>query len=118
MAFYVYILRCTDGSYYTGHTDNLESRMAAHQQGVIPGYTSTRRPIQLVFVQDFPSREQAFVQERRIKRWTRAKKEALISKDWSRLTALAKAPGFDKLTTSGVKPAHPELVEWVSVTYD
>jgi predicted GIY-YIG superfamily endonuclease len=101
MAFYVYILRCADDSYYTGHTDSLAARLAAHEQGAIPGYTSTRCPVQLVFAQDFPSREQALVQERRIKRWTRAKKEALVSKDWSRLTALAKARGFDRLTTSG-----------------
>ena len=57
MAFYVYILRCSDGSYYTGHTDNLESRLAAHRRGAIPGYTFMRRPVSLVFSEQFISRE-------------------------------------------------------------
>ena len=76
MAFYVYILRCADGSYYTGHTDNLERRLAAHQMGEIPGYTETRRPTELVFADEFASRQDALACERQIKEWTRAKKEA------------------------------------------
>ena len=91
MAFYVYILRCADGSYYTGHTDNLESRLAAHQTGQIPGYTLTRRPVQLAFVEEFPSREDALGRERQIKGWTRAKKEALIERDWG-LVLLSQSP--------------------------
>ena len=57
MGFYVYILLCSDGSYYTGHTDSLESRLAAHQKGEIHGYTLTRRPVQLAFVEEFSSRD-------------------------------------------------------------
>ncbi|MBV8062748.1 MAG: GIY-YIG nuclease family protein [Nevskia sp.] len=49
MAFWVYILKCSDGLYYTGHSDNLESRVAQHQHGEIPGFTATRRPVRLVF---------------------------------------------------------------------
>jgi len=93
MAFYVYILQCSDGSYYTGHTDDLEKRLAAHKRGVISGYTSSRRPVQLVFVEDFPSREEAFNLERQIKGWTRQKKEALIQRDWERLRRLAETRG-------------------------
>ena len=63
MSFWVYILRCSDGSYYTGHTDDLERRIAMHQQGEIAGYTSTRRPVELVFSQACPTREEALAAE-------------------------------------------------------
>lgn len=56
MPFYVYILKCADGSYYTGHTEDLDVRIAAHHQGIIPGYTRKRRPVQFVFADEFPTR--------------------------------------------------------------
>jgi len=59
MSFWVYILRCSDGSYYTGHTDNLEKRIGMHKSGEISGYTTSRLPVKLVFSEDFPSREEA-----------------------------------------------------------
>ena len=85
MRYHVYILRCSDGSYYTGHTENLESRLAAHQSGHFGGYTHTRLPVTLVFTQKFPTRVEALASERRIKGWSRAKKEALIAGDWEAL---------------------------------
>ncbi|MCH8088314.1 MAG: GIY-YIG nuclease family protein [Chloroflexi bacterium] len=91
MAFYVYILRCADGSYYTGHTDDLEKRIAAHQRGAISGYTSVRRPVHLVFSDSFVEREEAFGRGRQIKGWTRQKKEALIHGDWNQLIQLSEA---------------------------
>ena len=94
MAFWVYILRCSDMSYYTGHTDNLEQRVEQHQLGEIPGFTSTRRPVQLVFSQEFSTREEALSAELRIKPWNRAKKEALIRGDWGALQ-LASKKKFD-----------------------
>ncbi len=93
MAFYVYILQCSDGSYYTGHTDDLEKRVAAHKRGEFSGYTSARRPVQLVFTEYFRSREEAFAGERQIKGWTRRKKEALVQRDWDRLRQLAETRG-------------------------
>ena len=51
MSFYVYILHCSDDSYYTGHTENLEARIEAHRQGIFSGYTASRPPVQLVFLQ-------------------------------------------------------------------
>ena len=90
MSFWVYILRCADGSYYTGHTDSLEKRIAEHTSGAVPGYTSSRRPIQLAFACDFETREEALGAELRIKGWSRTKKEALMADDWSRLSELAK----------------------------
>lgn len=92
MSFWVYLLRCSDGSYYTGHTDNLEKRISQHQDGAIPGcYTFGKRPLTLVWNQDFPSRIEALESEMQIKRWSRAKKEALIAGDWARLKMLAKS---------------------------
>jgi predicted GIY-YIG superfamily endonuclease len=90
--FWVYILKCSDGSYYTGHTDDAEARMYAHHNGTIPScYTFERRPLTLVFSQEFSTREEALSAERRIKGWTRKKKEAMISGDWAEVSRLAKS---------------------------
>ena len=69
VSFHVYILHCSDGSYYTGHTDNLEVRIAAHEAGEVPGYTATRMPVALVFTEEFPSRVEALERERQVKGW-------------------------------------------------
>jgi len=91
MAFWVYILRCTDNSYYTGHTDNLEQRIAQHNQGYFPTcYTYNRRPLELVFSQDFVTREEALASEQQIKGWSRKKKEAMMCGDWAEVSRLAK----------------------------
>ncbi len=90
MSFWVYILLCSDNSYYTGHTDDLESRLTKHESGEIEGYTSSRTPVKLVFSEEFSSREEALSAERRIKGWSRRKKEALIRRDWQELVRLAK----------------------------
>lgn len=91
MAFYAYLLRCNDESYYAGHTDNLEARVAQHQSGLLEGYTAGRLPVQLVWSEAFPTRDEAFAAERRIKGWSRAKKEALIAGDWGRIRVLARS---------------------------
>ena len=87
--FYVYILKCRDGSYYTGHTDNIEKRLSEHYLGIMPCYTKKRRPLKIVFMQIFASRYAALVAEQQIKKWCRSKKEALIAQDWSLLSQLA-----------------------------
>lgn len=86
---WVYILKCSDGSYYTGKTQNLELRVAQHQNGAVKGYTSQRLPVQLVFVQGFPTYIEAIRAERQIKGWSRAKKEALICGDFELLHDLS-----------------------------
>ncbi len=88
--FTVYILKCKDGSYYVGHTDNIEKRMAEHNHGGYSQYTSTRLPVELVFLQHCATRDEAFVAERQVKGWSRKKKEALINNDWSKLSLYAK----------------------------
>src|SRR6516162_57008 len=80
---YVYILRCADGSYYTGTArQGLEQRVAEHNAGHYGGYTATRRPVELVFSQWFERITDAIAAERQIKGWSRAKKEALIRGDF------------------------------------
>ena len=91
MAFYAYLLRCNDGSYYAGHTDNLEQRVAQHESGAFGGCTARRRPVVLVWSDSFQSRDDAFAVERKLKGWSRAKKEALIAGDWDLVSQLARS---------------------------
>ena len=90
MSFYTYMLKCADGSYDVGHTDDLDARVGAHQSGAFTGYTRRRRPVQLVWHQDFADLDQAFAAERQIKGWSRAKKEALIRGDWDGVQLLSR----------------------------
>jgi putative endonuclease len=86
MADWLYILRCADGSYYTGTTRaELDQRVGEHQAGAFDGYTAQRRPVVLVFSQFFDRIADAIAAERQIKGWSRAKKEALIAGDFARL---------------------------------
>ncbi len=91
MGFWVYMLRCHDNSYYTGHTENLEKRIAEHQAGEGGIYTVARLPVVLVFAQEFASRDEALACERQIKGWSRRKKEAMLRGDWAEVSRLAKA---------------------------
>jgi predicted GIY-YIG superfamily endonuclease len=88
--FYVYILKCSDDSYYVGHTDNIEQRISEHSLNKYNCYTSKRLPIEVAFVQAFGTRDEAFNAERKIKKWTRIKKEALIEENWEKVSFLAK----------------------------
>ncbi|WP_311269857.1 TrmJ/YjtD family RNA methyltransferase [Sphingobium sp. WCS2017Hpa-17] len=91
MSFWIYILRCSDGTYYTGHTDDLERRIAQHQMGELPGYTHDRRPVELVFSETFTDRIDALERERQVKDWSRKKKEALIRGDWNAVSDAARS---------------------------
>jgi LAO/AO transport system kinase len=107
--FFAYLLRCSDGSYYAGQTDDIDARMQQHEEGEI-GYTSTRKPVELVWQGEFETREAAIAFEQQIKGWSRAKKMALIADDWKQIQELAKSKepftlslskGFDKLSPNG-----------------
>src|SRR6185436_10354618 len=88
---FVYILRCSDDSYYCGTArGGLERRVAEHNAGTFEGYTSTRRPVTLVYSEWFQRITDAIAAERQIKGWSRAKKEALIRGDFASLSALSK----------------------------
>ena len=87
--FFIYILECNDGSYYVGHTDNIEKRISEHEQGKISSYTKTRLPVKGVYIQDFMTRDEAINAERQVKGWSRKKKIALINNDWEEIKRLA-----------------------------
>ena len=86
---WVYILRCSDGSYYTGCTTNLEKRIQEHNFKRYDSYTSIRLPVKLVYSQEFSDINDAIVAERKIKGWSRKKKEALINENFDLLHVLA-----------------------------
>jgi predicted GIY-YIG superfamily endonuclease len=90
MIFHVYLLRCSDGSYYAGHTDDIESRLAQHRSGTLQGYTASRLPVSLLKAEAFPTREEALAAEMQLKGWSRAKKEAWVKGDFVLLKQLAK----------------------------
>ena len=88
--YFVYILKCADGSYYTGITNDVDRRFNEHQSGYNrKAYTFRRRPLELVFYLDFPDPVQAIDFEKQVKGWTRKKKEAIIRGDWENLKKLA-----------------------------
>ena len=101
MQFWVYMLRCRDGSYYTGHTDDLQKRLWEHEQGLGAEWTRRRRPIELAWCAVGSSRDEVFAFERRIKNWSRAKKEALIASDWALVGYFAKPPHERPSTSLG-----------------
>ncbi|MBM7365451.1 GIY-YIG nuclease family protein [Gordonia hydrophobica] len=90
MRGYMYILRCSDGSYYVGSTKNVEARFEQHQSGKGCGYTSSRRPVELVFCEEFDTIGDAYAMEKRVQNWSRAKREALIAGDFEALHRASK----------------------------
>ncbi len=87
--YFVYILKCSDDSYYTGITNNLEKRINEHNSGMIKGYTSKRLPVVLLYSQRFDDINRAIEVEKQIKGWSRRKKKALIAGDFELLIELS-----------------------------
>jgi tRNA/rRNA methyltransferase len=79
--YFVYILRCADQSLYVGHAEDLNRRIERHSRGEGSAFTHRRRPVSLVYFEKYSSRIAAMARERQLKRWTRAKKDALIAGD-------------------------------------
>ena len=89
--YWVYLLKCSDSAYYIGMTDNLELRFSQYQTGFDPkSYTASRRPVKLMWAQEFASHDEAFRCERQVKGWSRAKKEALVNNDWDEIHGIVK----------------------------
>ena len=86
---HVYILRCVDGSFYVGIAGDLDARLRAHNGGRGAAYTSQRRPVRLVHSEGFYSEAEAVKRERQLKRWSHAKKQALIEGEIARLKQLS-----------------------------
>jgi len=89
--FFAYLLRCSDGSLYAGSTSNLEQRLKTHNEGRGAKWTAVRRPVELVYHEQFPDQPSAVRRERQWKRWTTEKKQALIAGDLARLNLLARS---------------------------
>ena len=87
---YVYLLRCADKSLYVGETSNLQTREHDHNEGRGGSYTAKRRPVQIVYAEQYRSREEALRRERQIKRWCLQKKELLVRSDVTTLSGISK----------------------------
>jgi len=88
----VYLLKYSDGSYYVGVTNDIDTRFEQHQEGINrKAYTYKRRPVELVFQEHFYDVNQAIAFEKQVKGWRRTKKEALIRRDWDQLPELSMA---------------------------
>ena len=102
-SYFVYILKCSNNKYYTGFTNNLERRLEEHRSGKNNGcYTFDKRPLKLMWFETFNNVINAIAMEKRIKGWSRIKKESLIMNDWDRLVE------FSKNYTQFGKPTEPE----------
>ena len=88
---WVYIVECSDQSYYVGCTTNVEKRIAQHNAGIFDGYTAARRPVKFLWSQEFGDIRYAIEAERSLKKWSRAKKEALMSGDFALLHNLSRS---------------------------
>ena len=88
--FSLYIIECSDHTLYIGHTDCLDERMRQHDAGTVDSYTSKRKPLKLLHVEEFDSRYAALEMERKLKGWSRAKKLAYIAGDWRQVHKLSK----------------------------
>jgi len=101
MNYYVYILKCFDEKYYTGVTNNLERRLTEHINGINKNcYTYSRRPIELVYQANFVDPKEAIRWEKKIKDWSRKKKEALINEQWNDLVFFSKGKNYDAYALS------------------
>lgn len=87
---YMYILQCSDGTYYTGSTKDLERRLEQHQAGEGADHTKSRLPVELVYYEEYDRIDEAFYREKQVQGWSRRKKEALISGQFEKLPSLAK----------------------------
>jgi putative endonuclease len=90
MQGYMYILKCRDGSFYTGSTINLERRVKQHQDGEGANHTKKFQPVELVYFEKFNRIDKAFYREKQIQNWSHEKKEALINNDQEKLKKLSK----------------------------
>ena len=90
MKGYMYILRCSNGQYYTGSTNNIEIRLAQHQSGQGSNFTKKHLPVELAYLEEFDSIDDAFYREKQVQGWSRRKKEALIKREYDRLPELSR----------------------------
>jgi putative endonuclease len=108
---WMYILECSDGSYYVGSTKNLERRLWEHNEGLGAKYTARRRPVKLAYAAEFASIAEAYEREKQVQGWGRAKREALIRGDYDDLPELARKDWESYRTRQAERKAPVEPVE-------
>ena len=91
MSSYMYILKCSDGSFYTGSTYELEKSVQEHNMGMSANYTRKHLPVELVYYEEFQRVDDAFAREKQVQGWSRAKKKALIQGQFGKLTDLCRS---------------------------
>jgi putative endonuclease len=96
MKGYTYILLCSNGQYYTGSTNDLERRLAEHQNGEGANFTRKYLPVKLVYYEEFERIDDAFYREKQIQGWSRKKKEALIKGETGKLHSLSECKNMTK----------------------
>jgi putative endonuclease len=113
MKGWMYLLECSDGSYYTGSTKNLELRLQQHQNGEGANHTKKHLPVKLVYFEEFDRIDQAFYREKQVQGWSRKKKEALINGEFEKLPELSKNYTASTASTSSAAGNNtvPEPVE-------
>jgi len=102
MKGYMYILLCSNGQYYTGSSNDLERRLAQHQNGEGSNFTRKHRPVKLVYLEEFDRIDDAFYREKQVQGWSRKKKEALIKMQYDKLPELSKNYTQHVTSTSSV----------------
>jgi putative endonuclease len=91
MKGFMYVLKCIDDSYYTGSTNDIDKRLAQHQNGEGTNYTKKRLPVKLVYMEEFQRIDEAFYREKQVQGWSRKKKESLINRQFELLPVLSKS---------------------------
>ena len=109
--YYIYMVMCTDGTFYVGVTNNLERRIGEHNFGLDPHcYTFSRRPVVLVYSEDFHDIVEAIAVEKKLKKWSHVKKSALARGDWATISRLAKTRDYwrpsNRSLNAPVAPRH------------
>jgi putative endonuclease len=105
---YVYILKCSDGTYYTGSTTDLERRLQQHEAGEGSKYTKQRLPIELIYSEEFDRIDFAFYREKQIQAWSRKKKQALIEGSLNDLPGLSKKIFHSRGSDTSIHSAEAE----------
>lgn len=90
MQGHMYLLKCCDGTFYTGSTTHLERRLRQHQNGMGANYTKKRLPVELVYYEEYSQINEAFYREKQVQNWSQKKKQALVDGDFEKLPSLAK----------------------------
>ena len=105
----MYILECSDGSYYTGSTNNLELRLQQHQNGEGANHTKKRLPVELIYYEEFQRIDHAFYREKQVQGWSRKKKEAMINGNINELHKLSECKNETHYLKRGSGCAQPPV---------